>query len=70
MIQPKPEIVNARLAAHGGYSTRQWGQRELLDFSANINPFGPSPRVREAVLATPFIRSLCDASPAYAAARR
>lgn len=56
MIQPKPEIVNARLTSHGGYHAHEWDQRELLDFSANINPFGASPRVREALLRAPFER--------------
>lgn len=40
--------------AHGGdvfamARAKGWDWRDVVDFSANINPLGPSPRVREAV---------------------
>ena len=48
--------VNHVAVAHGGdifavARTHGWDWREVLDFSANINPLGPSPRVRAAIVA-------------------
>jgi histidinol-phosphate aminotransferase len=47
VIHPRPELSKVRPVPHGG--TVEPG---VLDFSANLNPFGPSPTVRAAVRAT------------------
>ncbi len=51
LVQPRPEVAKLVPALHGG--TQGEG---VLDFSANINPFGPSPLVREALLTVPLDR--------------
>jgi L-threonine-O-3-phosphate decarboxylase len=60
---PKPRREALRLTAevHGSMDLkeiRSLGQRpeEVLDFSANVNPYGPSPAVHDAVAETPFDR--------------
>ncbi len=47
-VAPRPELAAIPAVPHGGHrSTLPPG--DLLDFSANINPFGPSPRIWEAM---------------------
>jgi histidinol-phosphate aminotransferase len=47
-ILPRPELDRIQAAVHGGFdSTRVHG--DLLDFSANVNPFGPSPLIWDAM---------------------
>ncbi len=46
MIQPRPEIEALPPVIHGGFHS---GEGVALDFSSNVNPFGPSPRVWEAL---------------------
>lgn len=46
MIRPRPEVSDARPVPHGGAAGPG-----VLDFSANLNPFGPSPAVVAAVRA-------------------
>ena len=47
MIEPRPEVVDTPIVAHGGAESAG-----VLDFSANLNPFGPAPQVVEAVRTT------------------
>jgi histidinol-phosphate aminotransferase len=52
LIQPKPEIVALAEAVHGGMDISELSSlgmdlNSVFDFSANVNPFGPSPRVLE-----------------------
>lgn len=47
-ISPRPEILTVPLAAHGGLRMAAaeevgTGVGQVIDFSVNINPFGPSP---------------------------
>ncbi len=44
MIAPRPEIEKLAPVVHGGYHSADAAR---LDFSSNVNPFGPSPRVWE-----------------------
>lgn len=46
MIRPRPEIEALPPVSHGGFHS---GEGVALDFSSNVNPFGPSPRVWEAL---------------------
>ncbi len=46
MIHPRPELDMLPPVVHGGFHS---GAGIVLDFSSNINPFGPSPRVWEAM---------------------
>lgn len=47
MIHPRPEIKNIAPIEHGGHVATH--PRDLLDFSANVNPYGPSPRTWDAL---------------------
>lgn len=47
---PRPEIERVAPVTHGGYAATR-ADAALLDFSANINPYGPSPRVWAAMRA-------------------
>ncbi|HZV03731.1 MAG TPA: histidinol-phosphate transaminase [Gemmataceae bacterium] len=60
-IAPRSQVLDVPLAVHGApdpAELRRFGVRpeELLDFSSNINAYGPSPMVREAVARTPLDR--------------
>jgi histidinol-phosphate aminotransferase len=60
-IAPRSQVRDVPLAVHGAPDTaelRRFGLRaeELLDFSSNINAYGPSPKVGEAVSRTPLDR--------------
>lgn len=46
-IAPRPELAAIEAVPHGGFAETTGGN--LLDFSANVNPFGPSPRVWGAI---------------------
>ncbi|MFB0546142.1 MAG: histidinol-phosphate transaminase, partial [Anaerolineae bacterium] len=53
-IRPRPEIEAVEPAVHGGLNyveLERWGLKpeEIIDFSVNINPFGPSPRAPAAL---------------------
>lgn len=57
-LRPKPWIAEVSPAAHGGPNADEMAALGLspeavVDFSVNINPFGPPPGVREAVAAAP-----------------
>jgi histidinol-phosphate aminotransferase len=54
-ILPRPELERVPLVVHGGFDSRR-APAELLDFSANINPFGPSPRIWDAIRAVDVAR--------------
>jgi threonine-phosphate decarboxylase len=60
-ITPRSQVLDAPLAVHGAPDLAELHRfgvhpAELLDFSSNINAYGPSPRVREAVARTPLDR--------------
>lgn len=60
-IMPRSQVRDAPLAVHGApdhAELRRLGLRleEVLDFSSNINAYGPSPAVRNAVARTPLDR--------------
>jgi len=60
-IQPRSQVLNVRPAVHGApdhAELRRLGLHpaELLDFSSNINAYGPSPAVREAIARAPLDR--------------
>lgn len=51
-IQPRPELERVVPVPHGGFHREHPSTTEpaaLLDFSANVNPFGPSPRIWDAM---------------------
>lgn len=57
--QPRPEALATPAAAHGALDYVELERlgiapHEVLDFSVNSNPFGPSPAVREALLRVPL----------------
>lgn len=63
-ISPRSQIFQVPLAAHGGLRTAELerqgtGAGQVIDFSASINPFGPSPAVHVA-LASAAIASYPD----------
>lgn len=49
-ISPRPALEHVQRSAHGGHNS-DLPPGDLLDFSANINPFGPSPRIWPAMQA-------------------
>lgn len=60
-ITPRTEILATPPAYHGALDYAELEQLglnpdDILDFSVNSNPFGPSPRVRQAVAAVPLDR--------------
>jgi histidinol-phosphate aminotransferase len=53
-LLPRPEIQGASVCQHGGIDYAELeilgiAPEEVLDFSANLNPFGPPPEVMEAL---------------------
>ena len=54
-IQPRPELAYVPVVVHGGFDSAR-AAVDLLDFSANINPFGPSPRIWDAMRAVDVAR--------------
>jgi histidinol-phosphate aminotransferase len=56
-IYPRSELESVRVATHGGFHADEWRARgDVIDFSSNVNPFGASPRVREALASVPIER--------------
>lgn len=60
-IKPRSQVLDVPLAVHGApdpAELRRLGLHpaEVLDFSSNINAYGPSPAVREALARTPLDR--------------
>ncbi len=51
-IQPRPEIERIQNVEHGGYDSAR--APDLLDFSSNVNPYGPSPRIWDAIRTVPI----------------
>lgn len=47
IIRPRPQLERVATVPHGGFNSAR--PPDLLDFSANVNPFGPSPHVWEAL---------------------
>lgn len=59
--QPRREVLELPRAVHGSLNfaeLRDLGRpaEDILDFSANVNPYGPSPTVRAAVAQAPIDR--------------
>jgi histidinol-phosphate aminotransferase len=52
-IQARPEVEQLADIPHGGFNSRR---RPVLDFSANVNPFGPSPRIWDVLREVPIGR--------------
>ncbi|MCX7840457.1 MAG: histidinol-phosphate aminotransferase family protein, partial [Anaerolineae bacterium] len=50
----RPEIEQLTPVPHGGFHSEH--QADWIDFSSNVNPYGPSPRVWEALRAVPIGR--------------
>lgn len=72
-IEPCSQVLDVPRAVHGApdhAELRRFGLNpaELLDFSSNINAYGPSPAVREAVARTPLDRYPDDEALALRAA--
>ncbi len=60
-FSPRPEIIATQPAYHGAFDYAELEQLalnpdDLLDFSVNSNPYGPSPQVQEALAAVPLDR--------------
>jgi histidinol-phosphate aminotransferase len=53
-VQPRPEIEHLAPAPHGGFHDTY--QDDWLDFSSNVNPYGPSPRIWDAMRGVPIGR--------------
>jgi len=51
-IQPRSEIENIPEIPHGGFHAN--AAADILDFSSNVNPFGPSPRIWDAMRRVPI----------------
>ncbi len=51
-IQPRPEIERVPPVTHGGFHSDH--ATDWLDFSSNVNPFGPSPCIWDAMRAAPI----------------
>jgi L-threonine-O-3-phosphate decarboxylase len=72
-INPRSQVLDVPLTVHGGpdrAELRRLGLRleEILDFSTNINAYGPSPAVRDAIARTPLDRYPDDEASALRAA--
>ena len=60
-LSPRPEIAATLPAYHGAFDYAELERLDLdpdnlLDFSVNSNPYGPSPMVRQAVASVPLDR--------------
>jgi len=60
-IHPRPEVEKLSPAIHGGPDYAELAALglspdEVIDFSANANPYGPSPQVRAALAGVPLDR--------------
>jgi histidinol-phosphate aminotransferase len=60
-IRPRPEVERLTPAIHGGPDYAELAALglspdEVIDFSANANPYGPSPQVRAALARVPLDR--------------
>ena len=60
-IRPRPEVEKLTPAVHGGPDYAELAALglspdEVIDFSANANPYGPSPQVRAALATVPLDR--------------
>jgi len=60
-IRPRPEVEKLIPAVHGGPDYAELtalglSPDEVIDFSANANPYGPSPQVRTALAGVPLDR--------------
>ncbi len=60
-LSPRPEITVTPPAYHGAFDYAELARLELvpdevLDFSVNSNPYGPSDRVQQAIYSTPLDR--------------
>ena len=60
-IRPRPEVEKLTPAIHGGPDYAELAALGLspdgvIDFSANVNPYGPSPQVRAALAGVPLDR--------------
>jgi histidinol-phosphate aminotransferase len=51
-IRPRPQLERVPPVPHGGFHSAHRAER--LDFSSNVNPFGPSPRIWDAMRAVPI----------------
>ncbi|MCL4394584.1 MAG: histidinol-phosphate aminotransferase family protein [Chloroflexi bacterium] len=51
-IRPRPEVERVPPVIHGGFHSEH--ATDWLDFSSNVNPFGPSPRIWDAMRAVPI----------------
>jgi histidinol-phosphate aminotransferase len=65
-ISPRPALEQVPPVPHGGHHSNL-PPGDLLDFSANINPFGPSPRIWPAMQAVDIA---CHPDPRAAPLRR
>jgi histidinol-phosphate/aromatic aminotransferase/cobyric acid decarboxylase-like protein len=60
-LSPRPEVLASPLAHHGALDCAELERlgldpEEVVDFSVNSNPYGPSPAVREALTSVPLHR--------------
>ena len=53
-IRPRPEIERLTPVTHGGFHSTH--AEDWIDFSSNVNPYGPSPRVWDALRDVPIGR--------------
>jgi histidinol-phosphate aminotransferase len=72
-IPPRSRVLDVPIAVHGTPDPEELHRfgvnpAELLDFSSNINAYGPSPKVRQAVARTPLDRYPDDEASALRAA--
>lgn len=59
--EPRPELLHAARVVHGAPDVAELERlglqpESVLDFSVNVNPYGPSPRVRQALAGVPLER--------------
>ena len=53
-VSPRPEIEHLALVPHGGFHSVHAG--DWIDFSSNVNPYGPSPRIWDTLRNVPIGR--------------